>query len=123
MADNKEKRPGDTYLSFMDGLVETLKFLIITILIWFIVGGGWNGLYDWYKRSRGEKPIGEIGERVGNRAFAFYCLSLIGWVIILVNFKGDLQPLIYLFLWTNLIFLFVTLIGFVYFWTNLNTVD
>ena len=110
-------------LALLDGIVETLKFLIITLIVYFIIGAGWNGLYDWYARLQGRKPDSQTGERVGKRAFGLFCIGLIIQVIILCNLKGDIDSVILFFLGLDGLFLLISMIGFIYFWTTLDRKD
>lgn len=119
MSDQKKS----STLALLDGLVETLKFLIITLIVYFIIGAGWNGLYDWYARLKGEKPDGQTGERIGKRAFGLFCIGLIIQVIIIANLQGDIDSVILFFLGLDGIFLAVSMIGFIYFWATLDRKD
>lgn len=112
-------------LSLLDGLVTAFKYLIITLLVYFFIGAGWNGLSDWYARLTGRKPDDMVGERVGNRAFGIFCILITLQAITLggIEVEGNFRSLSTLYLVFDSIFLVVTTLGFIYFWANMDRKD
>jgi hypothetical protein len=71
---SNEKQKESSFLKLMDGLTNALKFLIVTLVFYFIVGSAFAGFYqDWCKIKN--KPVdGDAQDMWGNMAFLGFIL-------------------------------------------------
>lgn len=105
---------------FIEKTFRTIGQIVGLIIVWFFIGGGWNGLHDYYYRVIKEEYVDpDRGERVGYIAFYIWALSVIGMYVYIGETDTDsaMRALI-LYLIANTIFFFLTLFGFIYLLKN-----
>lgn len=108
--------------SALESILNTIGQIIGVIIIWFMVGAGWNGIHDWFNRSILRRVPGEdSGERFGKMVFYGWVASFILLFYLLANVDQELGGSIIIgYLRLTLLFIIITLIGLVYFFKNLN---
>jgi hypothetical protein len=100
---------------FLHGFIQFVKYTLIALLAWFVIGAGWNGWYEWYSREVQKKvPNEKSGERFGNKVFVGWLASFIIECIILseTNYPEAAFKAIVLI---NIIFITLSILGLIYF--------
>lgn len=99
---------------FFHGVIQVVKYTLIAVAVWFIIGAGWNGIYEWYCREVQKKvPDNDTGESFGNKIFVYWLFSFIAESFI---FAESNSPIVFkVILVINAIFFVITFIGLNYF--------
>ena len=99
---------------FFYGVIQLVKYTLIAVAAWFIIGAGWNGIYEWYCREvEHTVPDNDTGERFGNKVFVYWLLSFILESFIFVD---STSPIVFKVIFAiNIIFFVITLMGLNYF--------
>lgn len=102
---------------FFHGVIQLIKYTLIAVAVWFIIGAGWNGIYEWYCREVEKKvPDNGTGERFGNKVFVYWLLSFILESFI---FAESTSPAVFQIIFTiNIIFFTITIMGLIYFFNK-----
>lgn len=100
---------------FLHGFIQLVKYTLVAVLAWFIIGAGWNGWYEWYNREVQKKvPDEKSGERFGNKVFVGWLVSILIESIILSETDYS-NTAFKIFVLTNLVFITLSILGLIYF--------
>lgn len=107
---------------WVSSIVSLIKWTLIAIVVWFIVGAGMAGWYHWYKREVEMVTASEeAGERFGNKVFLIWIIATITacyWIAQTPSFEVYDQ-LLGILAWIQIIFFIICSIGLSYFWRKI----
>lgn len=94
MSDTKKE---SSFLKLMDGIADTVKFLVVTLIFYLIFGFAFAGFYQDYCKATGRKFIPDTQDRWANMGFLSFILLLVLQFIVVANIpdndyvQGDLS--------------------------------
>lgn len=108
--------------SSIESFFNTIGQILGVIIVWFIIGAGWNGIHDWFCRSIQKKVPSEVsGEKFGKRVFWIWIGSILLVLYTAASVNSELGAQILLqAIKLNICFAIITFIGLIYFFRNLN---
>lgn len=101
--------------SWIHNTITLIKYTLIAVIFWYIIGAGWSGWYDWFCKKRFRKVDSQKAEEFGNKVFLVWLLSVFLEIFLLFNTEDFKIVIIYIFR-INIIFFIVSFIGFMKFW-------
>lgn len=106
--------------SLLGSIIDMIKYTVIALLFWYIIAAGWNGWYIAYqKKVLNRVPDNEMGERFGNKVFLLWMIIFTIGSFYFDGSYAEEGTAYYNFIWANIVFFSVSILGFGYFFEDL----
>lgn len=86
MSDTKKE---SSFLKLMDGIADTFKFLVVTLIFYLIFGFAFAGFYQDYCKATGKEFVPDTQDRWANMGFLGFILLLVIQLIVVVNIPDN----------------------------------
>jgi len=102
--------------SILGSIIDMIKYTVIALIFWFVIAAGWNGWYNMYQKKVLKRvPDNDAGERFGNKVFLLWLVVFTVGAFYFDGSYAEEGSTYYNFVWANIIFFGVSILGFGYF--------